>query len=297
MFIDIHVHTRMFQGPERNGTGGGRFATPEELIAMLKHQGVSAACALPAVNPECSWAIQSNEEILWAAREYPDFIIPFMNLDPRQNSNSPDADLAYQMQFYAEEGCKGIGEVCASLPFDDPRMENLFKHAQDCKLSITFHIAPEKRGFYGIIDELGLPGLEGALAKFPELKFLGHSQPFWAEISGDLELSQRNSYPTGPVVEDGAVVRLMRDYPNLYGDLSAGSGHNAVSRDPQFGYAFMTEFQDRLFFGTDICDPRNQTPLIDFMNQAVENGHITREVYQKITHQNAQKLLGLEVTD
>ena len=293
MFIDIHVHTRLFEGPRQDSKFGSYFATPEELMEKLKPQGVRAVVALPCVNPECIWAIQSVAEILLAAERYPDFIIPFMNVDPRQNTNSPDANLSHQMHYYMERGCKGIGEVTANLPFDDPLMENLFGHAQDCGLPLTFHIAPKQWGYYGIIDHPGLPLLEGALRKFPDLRFLGHSQPFWAEISGDLKEEERNSYPKGKVAEGGAVVRLMRECPNLYGDLSAGSGYNAVSRDPDFGYAFMTEFQDRLLFGTDVCDPRNETPLIGFLNDAVEEGHISRQVYEKIGWMNAEGLLGL----
>lgn len=293
MFIDIHVHTRIYDSPRQPGEFGSHFATPQELADKLKPLGVRSVVVLPTVNPECAWAIQSNEEILLAAEQHPGFIIPFMNIDPRMNSNSPDADLSHQMRYYIERGCKGIGEVCANLPFDDPLMENLFRHAQANGLPLIFHIAPGHYGYYGIRDHLGLPLLEGALRKFPDLKFLGHSQPFWAEISGDLTEDQRNSYPSGKVTTGGAVVRLMRQYPNLYGDLSAGSGHNAVSRDPDFGYAFMTEFQDRLFFGTDVCDPRNETPLVEFLNQAVEGGHISREVYEKIGWKNAEQLLGL----
>lgn len=293
MLVDIHVHTRMFEGPRQDSEFGSYFATPDELMEKLKPQGVRAVVALPCVNPECIWVVQSVQEILLAAERFPDFIIPFMNVDPRQNTNSADANLSHQMQYYKERGCKGIGEVAANLPFDDPLMENLFKHAQANELPITFHIAPEQGGYYGIVDRLGLPLLEGALGKFPELKFLGHSQPFWAEISGDLKEQERNTYPKSAVAEGGAVVRLMREHPNLYGDMSAGSGYNAVSRDPQFGYAFMTEFQDRLLFGTDVCDPRNETPLIGFLNEAVEQGHISREVYEKIGWKNAEQLLGL----
>ncbi len=294
MFIDIHTHIRVFEGPRQDSEFGSYFATPEQLRDMLQPQGVRAAIALPCVNPECIWAIQSVQEILLAAEQYPDFIIPFMNVDPRQNTNSPASNLSHQIGYYKERGCKGIGEVCANLPFNDPMMENLFAHAQDNELPLTFHVAPQRGGYYGIVDELNLPLLGGALAKFPDLKFFGHSQPFWAEISGDLTEDQRNAYPKGPVAEGGAVVRLMRDHPNLYGDLSAGSGYNAVSRDPEFGYAFMTEFQDRLLFGTDVCDPRNETPLIGFLNEAVEQGHISREVYEKIGWKNAEGLLGLE---
>ena len=293
MLIDIHVHARTFDFPERNVSGGGRYATPAEIMANLKPKGVRAACVFSRVNPEVGWFLQSVEETLLMAEKHPDFIIPFMNIDPRQCLNTPDADLGYLMDHYLERGCKGIGEVCANLPWDDPRMENLFGHAQDRELSLTFHIAPKEFGYYGIIDRLGLPGLEGALRKFPGLKLMAHSQPFWAEISGDLNEEERNTYPKGTVAEGGAVVRLMREYPNLLGDLSAGSGHNAISRDPEFGYAFMTEFQDRLFFGTDFADVRNETPIIDFLNDAVGNGHISREVYEKIGWKNAEKLLGL----
>lgn len=293
MFIDIHVHTRIFDGPRQQSEFSSHFATPSELMAKLKPQGVRAVVALPTVNPDCAWYVQSVQEIMLAAQRYPDFIIPFMNIDPRQGSNSATTDLGYFMRYWQDRGCKGIGEVTANMPFDHPLMENLFSHAEACGLSVTFHIAPKQWDYYGIVDHFGLPLLEGALRKFPKLTFLGHSQPFWAEISGNLTEEQRNGYPTGPVTEGGAVVRLMRQYPNLCGDLSAGSGHNAVSRDPEFGYAFMTEFQDRLFFGTDVCDPRNETPLIGFLNEAVAGGHISREVYEKIGWKNAERLLGM----
>jgi len=293
VFIDIHVHIRVFEGPRQDSEFGSYFPTPEQLREKLQPEGVRAAVALPCVSPECIWVIQSVQEILLAADQHPDFIIPFMNVDPRQNTNSPQSNLSHQINYYKERGCKGIGEVVPNLPFDDPMMENLFKHVEAAELPLIFHIAPKQGGFYGIVDRLGLPLLEGALRKFPGLKFLGHSQPFWAEISGDLKEEERNTYPKGAVAEGGALVRLMREYPNLHGDLSAGSGYNAVSRDPEFGYAFITEFQDRLFFGTDVCDPRNETPLIGFLNQAVEQGHISREAYEKIGWRNAEELLGL----
>ena len=295
MFIDIHVHTRMFDGPRQHSDFGSQFATPQQLKDKLEPHGVRAVVALPIVSPEHMWVHQSTEEYLWAAEQYPGFIIPFMNLDPRMNTNTPDANLSHQMAYYKERGCKGIGEVTANLPFDDPYMENLFRHAEANEFPMIFHIAPKQGGYYGIVDRLGLPLLEGALRKFPNLKFLGHSQPFWAEISGDLEESQRNGYPKGKVAEGGAVVRLMREYPNLYGDLSpaAGSGYNAISRDPDFGYAFLEEFQDRLFFGTDVCDPRNELDLIPFLNEAVEKGYISRECYEKVGWKNAEALLGI----
>ena len=135
------------------------------------------------------------------------------------------------------------------------------------------------------------------MRKFPDLKFIGHSQPFWAEISGDLTGEERNGYPKGPVTPGGVVARLFDEYPNLYGDLSpaAGSGFNAINRDPEFGYAFLEKHQDRMLFGSDICDPRNPLDLIFFLNDAVENGNLTRQAYEKICYGNAEKLLGVSI--
>ncbi|MDD2707500.1 MAG: amidohydrolase family protein [Verrucomicrobiae bacterium] len=296
IFIDMHGHTRWFSGPER--LRGGTYATPEQLMDMLKPHGVKRLVLLPGVNPECSYIPQGMGEMEAIAAKYPDFFIPFMNIDPRMVGNSADADLGHIMRYWKARGFKGIGEVCASLRFDEPRMENLFRHAEANELPLVFHLAPKPIGYYGIVDDLGLPGLEGALKKFPKLIFLGHSQPFWAEISGDLTEEIRNTYPKGKVAPGGAVVRLMRQYPNLYGDLSpaAGSGYNAVARDPDFGYKFLEEFQDRLFFASDICDPRNKLTLISFLNEAVEKSLISRQAYEKICYRNAERLLGISVT-
>ena len=100
---------------------------------------------------------------------------------------------------------------------------------------------------------------------------------------------------TGKVAPGGRVVELMRKYPNLCGDLSAGSGYNAMSRDPEFAYAFMEEFQDRLYYGTDICAPSNITnpmlKLASFLDDAMETGKISYAVYEKICRGNALQLL------
>jgi predicted TIM-barrel fold metal-dependent hydrolase len=268
-------------------------------MAMLAPQGVRRAVILPGVNPECSYITQSLGEVEAIVARYPDFFIPFMNVDPRAVGNAPDADLGHLMRYWKARGFKGIGEVCATLRFDQPLMENLFRHAEANGLPVTFHIAPKPVGYYGILDDLGLPGLEGALRKFPNLVFLGHSQPFWSEISGDVTEEIRNTYPKGKVVPGGTVVRLMREHANLWGDLSpaAGSGYNAISRDLDFGYAFLEEFQDRLLFATDVCDPRDQLTLVPFLNEAVDKGRISQTAYAKIAYRNAERLLGVTVSD
>ncbi len=295
MVIDVHVHTRHHPGPIRLGTGQ-TYATPEQLIEMYDEVGIDRAVILPGTNPECSHHIQSVQDVLEICERWPRFI-PFCNVHPQQVRNSSDADLGHLMSWFKDAGCKGIGEVTANMPFDDPMVENLFRHAQELELPVTFHVATQVGGTYGMVDDLNLPRFEGAVDKFPGLVFLCHSQAFWSEISGDVTEETRGGYPKGPVIEGGKAVDLIMNSPNVYGDLSAGSGFNAVSRDPEFGYWFLTECQDKLLFGTDVCAPKNRYDVLvhlkNFLDEALADGHISQEVYDKVMGGNAVQLLGL----
>ena len=291
MFIDIHVHINAEPAPLRWGTQS-TYSPPEYILRRYDMLGIEQAIVLPTVNPECASQIQSCEEVLAIAEAFPGRFVPFCNIDPRQDTNDAKANLRHLVAYYKSRGCRGCGEVCANLPFDNPMMENLFAACQDNAIPLTFHIAPQIGGCYGIYDDPGLPKLEGALKKFPDLVFLGHSQCFWAEISSLEGVDNRNSYPKGPVTE-GRVVELMRRYPNLHGDLSAGSGCNAVSRDEAFGVRFLEEFQDRLYFGTDICHLDTDTPLVDFLLKLRDEKKISESVFQKVARENAIRLLDI----
>ena len=105
-------------------------------------------------------------------------------------------------------------------------------------------------------------------------------------------MKNRNGYPTGKVTP-GRVVELMHKYPNLCGDLSAGSAYNALSRDPEFACAFLEEFKDRLFFGTDIASPKDDMKLSFWLDDALKAGNISREAYNLICRENALRLFGM----
>jgi predicted TIM-barrel fold metal-dependent hydrolase len=292
MFIDIHVHVREVPGPQRGGKQA--FATPEQLIERYDEIGVEKAVLLPCVSVECAYDPQSNTEVLRICDEYPGRFIPFCNVDPRSMTNSPDAPLGDLLGFYRDKGCRGIGEVTANLPFLDPMVQNLFKHVQDVGFPLTFHISHQIGGIYGLYDDPGLPQLEESLRRFPNLRFLGHSQPFWAEIARLEAPGDRAGYPDYAVKEEGVVPALMRRHPNLLGDLSANSGYNALARDPDHAVEFLNEFQDRLLFGTDICAPDTPTRLVDFLLGLCDSGRISKQVFRKVARENAAKLLGVE---
>ncbi|MDD5598826.1 MAG: amidohydrolase family protein [Victivallaceae bacterium] len=286
MVIDIHAHVRFFRTPADCGPD----IPAEDLLQEYDRLGIDKGCLLPIVSPEINMP-QTSEEVIAIAAKYPERFIPFCNIDPRSISNSSDAPLGKLLEHYRRAGCRGIGEVTANLDIEDARVVNLFRHAEINQLPLTFHLS--SGAGYGLVDRLGLPGLEKALKAFPELKFLGHSRVFWAEIGCLNSPADRNGLPSYPVRE-GTLPRLFRTCPNLYGDLSAGSGGNALMRDPVYAVKFMNEFQDRLLFGLDICTVNGWiAPLKKFLEEYRNSGKLSRDVYEKIMYKNALNILNL----
>lgn len=182
-----------------------------------------------------------------------------------------------------------------NLPFLDARVLNLFRYVERANLPLIFDGNGRLGGTYGLYDDPGLSQLERCLSMFPGLKILGHGPTFWAEISVLKDEKDRTAYPNYPVIEEGVVPKLFRKYSNLYGDLSAYSGYNALARDPNYAVRFINEFSDRLLFGTDICRPDQEVPIVEFLIKLLEEGKITQEIFEKITRTNAVKLLGLNI--
>jgi predicted TIM-barrel fold metal-dependent hydrolase len=291
MFIDIHAHACRRPGPPRNGRQ--IFSTPGQILQRYDELGIEKGVLLPLVNPEV-YLPQSNEEILEIAETWPDRFIPFCNIDPRALTNDVDAPLNTLLEYYRDQGCRGIGEVMPNLPFLHPLVQNLFKHVAAIGFPLIFDISDRLGGDYGLFDEPGLPQLEHCLRKFSGLRILGHGPAFWAEM-GTLDTpADRAGYPNYPIRGEGVVPKLFRRYPNLFGDLSAGSGYNALARDPEFAVGFLNEFQDRLLFGTDICAPDSPLPLAGFLQNLRATNQISEIVFQKIARENAVKLLGIE---
>ena len=91
------------------------------------------------------------------------------------------------------------------------------------------------------------------LEKFPKVNFIGHSMLWWASI-GKNDTDKTIRYPKTKVTAGGYTDRLLSDYPNVYGDLSAGSGLNALTRDEDHAREFIKRHQDKLLFGSDCTE-------------------------------------------
>jgi predicted TIM-barrel fold metal-dependent hydrolase len=269
------------------------FPTGEELIKVHDQMGVEKGAILPIVNAEV-YVPQSLGEIIDFCKESNGRYVPFCNLDPRVLENKSDTNLAHLIEFYKEQGCVGMGEVLPNMPFNDPKLHNLFKYCEQANWPLIFDCSGQRNIGYGLWDDPCLPMLDEALSKFEKLVFVGHGPGFWAEF-GYLDPSvPRNQYLSGPIEKEGAVIRLMRDHKNMWIDLSANSGYSAIARDLDFSRAFMKEFSDRIMYGTDFCYPT--PPKYDMMGiiELFHNeGTLTDEQYEGITHKNAERLLGL----
>ena len=294
MIIDIHQHITYRKFPEFSKLIAHGPFNATHLVKDMDKWGIDKSVVLPLANPENIdyFGVALSQEVILECRRYPDRLIPFCNLDPRAMLNNPDADLSVILNCYKELGCVGVGEVCANLNVTDPLYKNLFHHAGECGLPIIFHLSPKKGGLYGMIDKHGLPGLEEVLREFPKTIFIGHAPTFWNEIDDDVKApGKRNGYPKGAIINKGALWRLMETYPNLYGDFSAGSGHNALTRDPDVGAEFINKFHKKIFFGTDMFMVKKEPPMhLTMMNSLLADKKITKSVYEDITHRNFERV-------
>jgi len=290
MFIDVHAHIYKYQYPNENGEM--LFVTLDELIEKHDEMGIERAILLPIVSSE-AYMPQSVGEIIDIANESGGRFIPYCNIDPRIYSNSSDAPIGRLLEYYKKLGCRGIGEVMPNLPWLDPRFQNLLRHVEQAGFPLIFDMTGNLNGGYGIYDDPGMPQLEVCLDRFPDLLFIGHGPAFWAEISVLHAPSDRHGYPKYPVVEEGRMPQLMRKYPNLAAELSAGSGGNALTRDREYAVHFLNEFKDKLMFGTDICTKNNVYPTAQFLKELNVSREISADTFEMIARENAIRLLGI----
>ena len=290
MIIDSHNHVNY------NGVGA------EGLIAEMDEFGVSATWLLtwylpPAEDvpgthrsfspcnfrPDGTHAGATLDELLYARDRYPDRFVAGHCPCPSEGSAPQLFEAAYQMH-----GVRVCGEWSYRMLLDDPRALELFRKAGDLRCPVVLHLdvpyLPDGKGaqiyqtnWYGG----GAEPLERTLKACPNTVFIGHAPGFWRYISGDAD-SDPAVYPRGPIIPAGEALRLLDVYPNLWADLSAGSGLGALKRDVTHARRFLIKYADRLLFGRDMHGQDLQLFL--------EKLDLPEAVSTKIFSQNALRL-------
>jgi predicted TIM-barrel fold metal-dependent hydrolase len=276
-FIDVHTHL----GQTWNTT---EELTADGLLRWMDEHEVARAVVLPLVSPESSSYLLTSDFVLAQTRPHRDRLIPFCCIDPRTSYNGGPKGLEAMLKRWIDQGAKGFGEHKPGVPIDDPRSMRLYAACGRLGLPVLFHLDQLRN-----TDAPGLPGLEKALREHPQTTFIGHGPGWWASIAGNIKQADLAGYPEGPVAPGGAIERLMDQYPNLYGDLSAGSGAGALKRDPAFAKAFLARRADRLMFGTDYLAPGQPVPQFEVLKDL----NLPAEVAAKVFRENALKLLKL----
>ena len=228
--IDCHLHINHFD------------RSIEDTLAHMDATGTERAFVLPLETGEGGVVLHA-ETVLHAWHQYPERIIPFCQTDIRRD------DVLQRVRAYHLLGCRGIGEQKEHLPLADRRVEAIIALCDDLNWPITLHFQDGPSGYnQGLAEQL-----EVYLKRYRRVRIIGHAQTWWANISAEVPspTAPGGLYPQGPVKPGGLLDRLLSEYPNLYADMSAGSGYGALSRDEDFTRGFIERHPDQLLFGSD----------------------------------------------
>ncbi len=279
--IDIHQHTDY----------SGR--SNDLLIPHQRAMGVTKTILLPAGRPLSygstyygfSNGLQAkatgNEVCYQFAKDHPDEFIFGANEVP----DMPGA--VQEIEKYLKLGAPVIGELKFGLDCDSSAMQNIYELAQTYKVPVLMH-------WQHNIYNRGIERFHTMLRKYPKVNFIGHAQTWWADIDKN-HTDPNILYPKGSVTRGGLTDRLLTEYPNMYGDFSAGSGLGSLTRDEDHARGFIERHQNKLLFGSDCSDSlgTGKTCLGANIIPAIRNLSPSKEIERKILYGNSKKLFRL----
>jgi predicted TIM-barrel fold metal-dependent hydrolase len=291
--IDIHQHTnygaKRDAGPLYKQITAAR--TDADLLAHQRAMGITKTILLPAGRPvyrasthngrgngldsSCS----GNDDCMAVALQYPKEFAFGAN----EVSDLEDAPVI--VETYLKLGACIIGEQKFGVECDSEEMQKLYKLAEAYRVPILMHW---QAGSYNY----GFDRFHKMLAKYPKVNFIGHAQTWWANVDKANVDNPKALYPKGKVTPGGLTDRYLRDYPNMFGDLSAGSGYNAFNRDPDHGRAFFARHQDKLLYGSDCTDVTAEPAVCSGAKQIAQIRELApnKAAERKILYENSKKL-------
>jgi predicted TIM-barrel fold metal-dependent hydrolase len=238
--IDIHQHL---------GYSG---RSDEVLLAHQRAMGVTKTILLPSGRPVNTASTHNGvANGLQAKALGNQFCYRFAEAHPSHYlfaaCEVPDLpDAAQEIERYLNLGAVAIAELKFGVACDSPEMRTLYDLAAEYQVPILMHWQHKMYSY-------GFERFHTMLENHPKTTFIGHAQTWWANIDKNHN-DQSVLYPKGKVTPGGLTDRYLSDYPNMYGDLSAGSGLNAFTRDEDHARQFIQRHQDKLLYGSDCND-------------------------------------------
>ncbi|WP_414662347.1 amidohydrolase family protein [Horticoccus sp. 23ND18S-11] len=292
--IDIHQHTNY--GGRRDSAWRQIFParSHDELRAHQRAMGVTTTILLPAGREilresthqgrsnGLEGTVSGNDDVVALARQFPgEFVFG-------ANEVSDLAEAPSVVEKYLKLGAVIIGEQKFGVQCDSAEIQQLYKLAEAYRVPILMHW---QAGSYNY----GFERFHTMLKKYPTVNFIGHAQTWWANIDQANVDDPKNLYPKGKVTAGGLTDRYLRDYPNMYADLSAGSGEGAFKRDPEHARAFFTRHQDKLLYGSDCSDKTGDLALCSGARQIAQVRQFSpsKAVERKVLYENAKRLFRL----
>jgi predicted TIM-barrel fold metal-dependent hydrolase len=282
--IDIHQHTNY---RDRNNA---------LLLAHQRAMGITHTILLPSGSPVSRPSTNNgrfnglggakaggNESAADMARQYP----KEFSFGANEVTDLPEARAV--IEKYLKLGAVIIGEQKFRVPCDSPESQALYELAAEYRVPILMHFQHENY-------HTGFERLHTMLAKYPNTNFIGHAQTWWANIDKN-HADPKDLYPKGKVTPGGLTDRYLADYPNMFADMSAGSGLNAFTRDEDHARGFLERHQDKLLFGSDCNDHfgRGEECIGTQTIAMVRRLAASKAVERKILFDNARKLFRLPV--
>ena len=265
--IDLHQHTPY----------SGRPA--EELVAHQRKMGISKTVMLPAGRKYGLAADAGGNQVVYPfVQEHADQYVFFAN-------ELPDIpETRDVLEKYLKMGAIGIGEQKFPVDCDSEHIQLVASIAQEYDVPVLLHFQHGKYNFH-------IERFHKILEQFPKVNFIGHAQTWWGNI--DKNHDQTVMYPKTTVMPGGISDRYLSDYPNMYGDLSAGSGQNSMTRDEEQAKGFIKRHQDKLIFGSDCSDSIGEGPDCLGANTIVILRRLAPDetALKKILHDNAKKVM------
>ncbi|MEM1569922.1 MAG: amidohydrolase family protein [Candidatus Bathyarchaeia archaeon] len=280
MIVDFHTHIGGVKSYHRN-LKGLIFITENDLLSYMAEFNIQRAVLLPALgfDVELGEYIQSPENVLRICRFHQE-LIPFCCVDlaePRKSN---------VIEEYVSRGARGYGEHKVKLPIDHKSSLEIYEICGKLKIPVLIHVDDSHNYMF---EE----AFQRIAYEYNETVFIMHGPGWWRHISAE---PSRETYPTGPVKPGGLVDRILSEFENVYADISATSGFNALQRDRNYAREFLEKHRSKVIFGTDFpcIDPHGWQFGADGLHlNLLKSLGLNDKTFEAIVFKNAERLLNI----